>query len=265
MCTLSFIALGETVAGGAGGVRIVCNRDESRARVAAAAPRWRTIGEGPGRGGRAIWPMDLEGGGTWIAASERGLCLCLLSLNLHPEGAGAPAGAWSRGLVIPRLIGARGLEGAMRGLERMALGRFAPFRLVGIEVGEGGEGGWIAEARWDGERLGIVWHAGPPMCFVSSGLGDSLVLPRLELFEEMVVRGAGPEHRDCRAKRGGTEAQDEFHRHAWPDRPEISVMMSRAAARTVSVTTVEIRSGGVSMAYWPVADGAPVPAGVRAR
>jgi hypothetical protein len=59
------------------------------------------------------------------------------------------------------------------------------------------------------------------------------VLPRLGLFDElMAADGVRP------------ETQDRFHRHVWRDRPEISVMMSRGEARTVSVTTVEVVGAG---------------------
>jgi hypothetical protein len=149
----------------------------------------------------------------------------------------------SRGLVIPPLIGARSAAEAVEALDRESLESLAPFRLIATEVGSPA----IADARWDGSGLMVAWHSGAPICFASSGLGDARVRGRLDLFEEMVVAP------------GATAArQDEFHRHTWPDRPEVSVMMSRPGARTVSVTRLEVmRSGGVprvSMAYEPVAE-----------
>jgi hypothetical protein len=52
------------------------------------------------------------------------------------------------------------------------------------------------------------------------------------------------------------ERQEVFHHHAWPGRPEVSVLMSRADARTVSIATLEISDsdGGVRMEYEPVPD-----------
>jgi hypothetical protein len=172
------------------------------------------------------------------------MCLCLL--NVHADGptpGGAGARRRSRGLVIPPLIGARCSAEVIEGLKRESLESLAPFRLIAAEAGSAA----VAEARWDGSGLMVAWHAGPPICFVSSGLGDARVRGRLDLFEEMVVA------------RGATAArQDEFHGHAWPDRPEVSVMMRRPDARTVSVTRVEVaRSGGaprVSMAYHAVVE-----------
>ena len=244
MCTVSVISLVDCVPGSRGGFRVVCNRDERHVRPPAAAPKWRNIGDTTAR---AIWPMDLEAGGTWIGAAEHGLCLCLLNLNLEPPvSLHGPGKLRSRGLLIPGLLAGRDLEEVEARLRAVDLRQVVPFRLIAIEPVAGGSGEpRVLEARWDHRQLELAWHGGMPVCFVSSGLGDSLVRPRLDLFEETVVApGATPDR------------QDEFHRHVWPERPEISVLMSREDARTVSVTTLEVRheSGGtrVSMEYEPV-------------
>jgi len=79
------------------------------------------------------------------------------------------------------------------------------------------------------------------VCLVSSGLGDTLVRPRLELFDQEVLNpGVTPAR------------QDAYHAHRWPDRPEISVAMERAAARTVSRTIVEVVPARVTMRYIPI-------------
>jgi hypothetical protein len=44
-------------------------------------------------------------------------------------------------------------------------------------------------------------------------------------------------------------AQDAFHRHSWEGREHVSVQMSRAEARTVSRTTVELSRRGARMTY----------------
>jgi hypothetical protein len=109
----------------------------------------------------------------------------------------------------------------------------------------------VAEARWDRAHLDVAWHGARPVCFVSSGLGDWRAQPRLELFEELVV------------SRGGfSEDQDAFHRHWWEDRREISVLMCREEARTVSITTLDfVRDREPEMRYEAVSPEAlgPVP------
>ena len=265
MCTVSIIPIhsrpGLHLAGEflQSGFRIVCNRDENPRRAPAGHPKWRSIERTGIPGARAIWPMDMEAGGTWIAAAEHGLALCLLNLNLEP----APdlrgvRGLKSRGLVIPKLIGAESAAEAMRQLTRLSLKCFAPFRLVAVD-GQGDQLS-IAEARWDRQQIEVFEHRASPACFVSSGLGDSRVSARLPLFDQLVADGDG----------SAGERQDEYHRHSWPDKPEISVLMSRADARTVSITTVEAVPDGhglwdIAMEYEPVTAGVAVVRGAGVR
>ncbi len=255
MCTVSVLPLLDP-SGVLAGVRIVSNRDELRTRAPSSPPSWRRVRFDPARptaGGmsgeretRAIWPMDIEAGGTWIGASRDGLVLSLLNLNL--PGTPAGAGRVSRGLIIPSLIGAPDVADAIAALDAMPLPDFDPFRLVAIGAHASERTPRVAEASWDGRRLRLSWHALAPMCFASSGLGDHLVTPRIALFESMVI------------ERGATPAlQDEFHGHRWPDRPEISVLMSRGDARTVSITSVEV-AGGTSASRPPAMSYTPIEA-----
>jgi hypothetical protein len=203
------------------------------------APAWRAVGVGE-EPLRAIYPLDPSGGGTWIAASSRGLVLCLLNLNESPAPLLPPPPMLrSRGLVIPDLIAGRDCADVGLALREMDLDAFAPFRLVAIDA-LSPRGVRVLEARWDREELRLSERSEVPACFVSSGLGDALAAPRLDLFEQMRADLTGP---------GAIEAQDRFHVHQWPDRPEISVRMSRADARTMSTTTVTVAGDEVVMTY----------------
>jgi len=214
MCTLTVIPHSEGA-----GFRLVTNRDEQRDRAPAGPPKVVHV-----EGVNACWPVDPVGGGTWIAVAETGLTLGLLNVNDGPAVvASAGETATSRGLVIPRLIGAESADAAMRALRGTRLATYRPFRLVAADR----SGVW--SARWAGSRLDVRTHQRRPICFVSSGLGDDVVAPRLALFDEWVSAG-----------RFAGDGQDQFHRHRWPDRPEASVDMCRADARTVSRTAVEI-------------------------
>lgn len=230
MCTLSIIPLGA-------GYRAVVNRDESRTRAEALAPRWRALA-GPGAR-KAIWPTDPAGGGTWVGANDAGLMLALLNYNPVPADRARP-GSQSRGAVIPMLIGAETPAQVVQGLKRIALSDFAPFRLVAVVRGAG-QVLVAQESAWNGGELLVRSPIQAPACFASSGLGDAVVRPRLDLFAQL-LNDEGPT----------PMMQDRFHRHEWPGRPEISVMMSREAARTVSITDVLVSGGGVSMRYSPV-------------
>jgi hypothetical protein len=221
MCTVTIIPRG-------GGVRVAVNRDESPRRALVQPPSVVEVGGGASAGVRASWPVDVRSGGTWIGASDGGLVLAVLNGNPRPMPPLPPADRLvSRGLIIPGLIAARGACEACERLAGSDLAVHAPFRLIAADRGE------IHDAVWDGRVLRRSRAAVGAVCYASSGLGDEVVRPRLDLWRRWVV------------ERGATaEAQDAFHRHAWPDRPEISVMMVRDGARTLSVTVVEAPARG---------------------
>ena len=227
MCTVTIITLRDRE-DRPRGYRLVSSRDEQRDRPPAEPPAWHSnVDAVP----EAIWPRDTEGGGTWIAANTAGLTLSILNLNLEPPPDLRGLDLHTRGRIIPDLIAAERAEQAMDRLGGLALDRLAPFRLVAVDGGGGGGAEpSVFVARWDREALEIRAIEVGPWCFVSSGLGDSKVVPRLDLFEQMVARP------------GPTPArQDAFHGHRWPDRPQISVLMSRPDARTVSITSATCR------------------------
>lgn len=238
MCTVSVIPLCARD-GGVVGVRLVSNRDEHRDRPRAEAERWHELAEGC----RGLWPTDPEGGGTWIAGTSRGVVMSLLNVNL-PE---VPRGRVSRGGIIPSIADASGAVGALERVAGMDLAAYSPFRLVACDA----QGGVlrIGDLRWDGLCADLSWHRPAPIAFVSSGLGDMVVEPRLGVFESMVV--AGP----------SVESQDRFHRHGWDEhsasglwrgRWAESVCMSRVGARTVSITSVEVVGDRVTMTTEPI-------------
>ena len=224
MCTVSVIRL----EGGA--FRVVTNRDEQRSRPPALRP---TVVPLAG-GGFAAWPTDALAGGTWVAAGGSGLVLALLNGNPGRRPWRGREGLASRGLIIPALIDRQVAARAAEALGSMTLERYAPFRLIGVDARE------AVDAFWNGRTLRVERRGRGPLCAASSGLGDDRVRERVALFEMwMGERGMTP------------SAQDEFHRHRWAERPEISVMMSRAEARTISVTAVEVSGvdGVVTMNY----------------
>ena len=229
MCTVSVIppAAGR-------GLRVIVNRDERRTRALAWAPQPTSRDLMP-----LLWPTDPDSRGTWVAASGSGLVWVLVNLNrggpLLPR-----APRLSRGQVIPALAGAYALDDVYRRFRHLELAALAPFRLLVAN----------AEARivfeWDGQsaasEIRPLIH---PEIFSSSSLGDHLVEgPRETLFRELLACYADP-----------WRAQDHLHQHTWPDRRHLSVLMSRAVARTVSRTVVVVDDERAQMTYAPVVDG----------
>lgn len=226
MCTVTVIPLDDpsTPRGLRGGLRLVTNRDESRTRPTAKPP---TLVEQHGI--RAMYPIDPQGGGTWVGVNDQRVVMSILNYNPLPYTQlikTYPSDLISRGNIIPALIDSPSSDEAIARLRAMDLSRFAHFRLVIADL----EG--VALLAWDRDSLGIDEFEREPVCVVSSGLGDHVVEPRLPLFDDMV--------RDDPT----IETQDAYHAHRWPDRTEQSVRMERADARTVSVTSVTLAPQG---------------------
>lgn len=233
------------------------NRDEDRSRAAEGPPAWRDLPNGL----RAIWPTDTLAGGTWIAARPTkhkdahgprvpALVVAITNLNPDPPPALPPKSQLlTRGKIIPKVIGSASAEAALGLASTLDFDRHAPFRLVAVDAEDspvGDERPRVLTLAWDGRQVIRTRCPDGPACFPSSGLGDAKVHVRIPLFDELVSASPGP------------VAQDRFHRHRWAERPELSVLMAREDARTLSITTVEVRQGVVEMRYEPVPD---APAG----
>jgi hypothetical protein len=217
MCTVSIVPTSS-------GFRIVCNRDERRTRAIAKPPTLHRMGHT-----RGIWPTDAAGGGTWIGANDAGLGMVLLN-----RGTGiASASLVSRGTIIPHLLRLSSIDAAVDAVKRLPLSRFAPFTLVIVQQRVVRSVTVGATSRWRAHTMST------PLLFTSSSLGDALVTgPRRRLFARLVRDSASP-----------LRGQRAFHRHTWPTRPEISVVMSRPDAATVSRTVLDVSGGAVRMHY----------------
>jgi len=234
MCTVTIIPRES-------GVRLACNRDESRARPAALHPRIVTIGDR-----RAIMPIDPLSGGSWIAVNDVGLVFSILNANPLPRPTNVPTPKRSRGTSIPDLVSAATLEEAYARTDTLKADTYAGFRLVMVDERR------IANVYCNRSDLIRTPPSdlSAPVMFTSSGLGDAVVdSPRRKLFEGWFTSGLDRRQR-----------QDEYHRHTWPDQPELSVCMRRSDARTVSLTIVEIDTREARMIYHAEAPDQPTNA-----
>ncbi|MAY73384.1 MAG: hypothetical protein CMJ31_01420 [Phycisphaerae bacterium] len=232
MCSLSIIS----TAGG--GYRLVHSRDEQRSRSEAAAPAWHDLENGR----RAMFPVDPDSGGTWVALRDDGACLAIMNVNPEPPPELDRSELVSRGKIVPALL-EEDEPWTLTAIRRVMTASFAPFRLVAVSP----EGEVAALTSFGGERSSVD-QPGTPAVWASSGLGDSVVEDRIPLFEGLV--GANPT----------AGSQDAFHAHRWPGRGAASVLMSRRDARTVSVTSVSVERDGdelgeVRMDYTVVPEG----------
>lgn len=222
MCTVTILPIRPGV------TRLVCNRDEQRSRASALPPRHYSS-----QGVDYLAPLDPVSEGTWIAVNQAGL-LCVLLNRTDVGGHGRMSVGTSRGTIIPSLQAANRIAVAIEMMQRLKISDFAPFRLVVTD------GHQIAEITNTTNRLIVLQY---PLCkpvlFTSSGLGDHRVdPPRRELFQSLVSHTTVSETQ-----------QNEFHRHRWDKNPELSVLMNRPDAATVSITEVALTPRLATMTY----------------
>jgi Transport and Golgi organisation 2 len=227
MCTVSIVPFDD-------GFRLVCNRDERLDRPEAIPPTVRLLLRVS-----ATYPQDTREGGTWVGVNEAGLAASLLNRSAGPIAASQRRPPRSRGVIIPQLLNSRSLTEALETALSLTAAQFNPFRVVLVERMTAG----IVTS--DGVALSAeTMNVERPQMLTSSGLGDAVVeAPRRQLFERLVL--GAHEHL-------WPQAQDRFHAHQWPSRADISVLMERSDARTVSRTTIVVTSRVINLDYMPV-------------
>jgi Transport and Golgi organisation 2 len=227
MCTVTIVPLGN-------GFRLCCNRDERRNRPTAAPPMVQSLGQR-----QAIFPIDPTSQGTWVGVNDAGLTMALLNRTADQMNLLDETPEVSRGRIIPALLTCGSADEALEHCARLDAARFDRFRLLIMQ-------GTTAIVVTSDTRafLHDVVSVSQPVMWTSSSLGDDVVEgPRRELFNRMFDDRQGEWLR----------AQRRFHRHQWRTRPQISVMMERSDARTVSQTAIDVRLRAITLTYRDVA------------
>ena len=226
MCTVTIVPLGDS------GFRLVCNRDERLPRPAAIPPSWRCLGRST-----AAFPVDPAGGGTWVGVNDAGVAMALLNRTTRGtrRRPGGGRSALSRGLVIPALLDCRSMNEALEAAQSTDYSAFDAFSLVIVAEHHVAE---LTNASGPASLRERTLHQ--PVLFTSSSLGDERVEgPRRRLFEALVKNDGA----------GWTLGQVRFHRTQWAARPDISVLMERPDARTVSRTVIDVHARGTRLDY----------------
>jgi hypothetical protein len=228
MCMVSIVPLDS-------GFRLVCNRDESVSRGLAVEPQRHAFGSTS-----AVFPIDPDGGGTWIGVNDDGLVMAILNRSAAQHAGPRRPELRSRGAIIPALLRFRSLPDAVHAAGDLDPADFAPFQLVALQ------GRAVSALIWDGNgALETTWGIPmtQPLLFTSSSLGDAPVEPpRRRLFVASVIN----------APDSWLEGQRRFHRHQWRERPDVSVCMERSGARTVSRSTIDVTADGSTFDYEPL-------------
>jgi hypothetical protein len=216
------------------GFRLICNRDEQRSRPVALPPRTHAVGRR-----EAVFAVDPGSAGTWLGANDAGLVLALLNRSRDGAPGMQTVRPPSRGSIVPLLLAHDHLWSAAAATHALALSQFEPFQLIALQ------GATAAVLTSDGRRLTSAFlNVVEPILWTSSSLGDAVVeRPRSALFDHL-VRSAQPGD--------WPRAQRRFHHHRWRRHPELSVVMSRPDARTVSRTIVDVSKESIRMRYHPL-------------
>lgn len=231
MCTLSWRLDGQTL-------DVFFNRDEQKSRVCARpAHFWPDY--------KAIFPVDPQGGGTWLTVTTEGWVFALLNNYQASESLSSEASLLSRGLVITMLlqelqtfptVGMQSIAKNTRYsstaiehcLNNLPLHSFRPFILVCLSAST------PAEAfDWDGRALTIFNPTSP---VVSS----AVELP----ITQALRRDAYP----------GNEATVRqfinYHTSHEPVPSAFSVCMHREDAHTVSFSHLQVNQHEIHFHYY---------------
>lgn len=224
MCTVTWVHQ-------PGGYHLFCNRDEKLTRATAHPPAiWEQDGT------RYIAAIDPDLGGTWLAANEFGVSVCLLN---GPPSGGIKTPCASRGLLVRDLTGAPSARACLRRLARRDLNQFASFTLLVVAPAVP-----TAVAQWMGRKL-VVRRAGGALMPLTSSSYNTVDVCRSRIREFRVLTAT--------SKRVDTDFLHRFHSSHSPARGPYSVCMHRADAETVSFSWVTVTRETVCFRYSPSA------------
>lgn len=257
------------------------NRDELHSRGTASPPTVRARD-----GVRVVAPIDADGGGTWIAANDHGLCVCLLNhypdagepllrtLDIRPSSnnrtrddgtrgeprqavrsgvpvSGESGGRRSRGHLVLELSSVSSCTEATRRLGTGELGAYRPFLLLAL----GPRCGPVLH-RWDGATLVVIDDPMPPIS-TSSFDTRRVVGERIRSYEALVAHNASNADGSdgtgsaLRSPQSGPEVLLAYHSSHRPERGPYSVCTHREDGATKSLSHVTVSREAVRFAYAP--------------
>lgn len=216
-----------------GGYELLFNRDEQRQRAPALPPRYdATLA--------ALYPIDPEGGGTWIALGAEGDSFCLLNYYQADQQGPAPSAPISRGGIIPELL-ARGTDSVHQALRTLPLSRYRPFVLAHLSP-DFAASGEVRSYTWDGQELSIA-AAEPPL------VSSAVMIDQVRRNRRAVYRDACQSGDDLLS----------LHRSHWPEAGPTSVCMHRDDACTLSLSHIRVSPSQLAFDYYPGSPCCTVP------
>ena len=231
MCTLSFLRL-------ASGYSLMMNRDESRQRPRVDHIAQASVAGAEGDAVRVAYPVDPPSGGTWVGVNTRGVAFALL--NIYPQAYARPAGALSRGRLIPEALRASTAGGGLERVAALDLSLTPPFQLVGVE-----EGHAPLSLRWDGQRLERRLHGDGAFQLSTTGGDPQRVLP-----DRAARFGAALAAMQDQGEAEVLAAQEAYHFSQEPEPGPTAVWMSGPVYESVSFTQILVLPRLILLRYW---------------
>ncbi len=223
MCTVSWTAREDCY-------RLYFNRDESRSRLRANPPQTRSK-----EGVSILAPTDTQGGGSWIAVNDQGICAFLLNNYGATRPDTGDRAFRSRG-EIPLLCASRTeVVEAASAVRKLDLEAFRPF-ILGV-VGPGVDGRLL---NWNGERLESR-DSGHRFVTTSSFNTSEVESYRTRRFMDLLESGADL---------WNSNQQFEYHSDRSHADRAFNPLMSREDAETHCVSVVSVSVDSVDFDYY---------------
>lgn len=221
MCTVTFFPLT--------GNRFLLssNRDERTTRIPATPPIIKRQGNH-----NLIYPKDPQGGGTWIAADNRGNAVCLLNGALKPHKPEYPY-RHSRGLVVLDFFNFNNIYDF---IDLYDLNNIEPFTLVMVHQSA------LYEFSWNGSQRFLKNHnINEPNIWSSVTLySPDIIRKRESWYSEWLQDHKNPDQDDI----------IKFHQTAGEGNKNIDVLMERTSyLKTVSITSILHDTSQICMVY----------------
>jgi hypothetical protein len=204
------------------------NRDESLQRPVAIPPQIAIRGDRV-----AVFPSESEGG-SWLGVNDAGICVALI--NWYAVARSPCSGRVSRGIVVPALLKAAGIEEARQIARDLTKRDLAPFRLLAFAPRER-----VAnEFRWNHQEFYELTHAWEPRHWFSSAHDER----QAQLERSRVARAAWRE-----AAAGRLPWLRRLHASHKPGVGPLCFCMHRKDAATVSYTEVVVTGRAATLRY----------------
>lgn len=221
MCTASWCF-------GDSSLTLCFSRDERKTRSEAIPPSVYSRD-----GCRYLAAIDPDGGGTWAAVNEHGLCVFLLNNYRAASGSLTKrTGMVSRGSLPVHFAGCQSRDQAVSELREYCLDNYNPFILCFADTAG------VVGFAWNGKRLDAFDLEGG-MVTTCSFRSEEIEAYRKERYVELRAK----------ALRFGERQQRKFHTELQHPDAAFNTLMRREESRTHSISTVFLDEHGVRFVY----------------